>query len=93
MHQAHAIWSISLSLVAMATEYKRSYLDGIKGYNYYYTVKILINARAFIRLITFLCDGGGRLLEAIIFGRTYVHKVQILVNVATMVLLGKGNVN
>ena len=57
------------------------------------TVKILINARAFIRIITFLGERGGRLIEAVIFERTYVCKVQFLVNVATMVLLGKENVN
>ena len=51
--------------------------------------KILINAWAFIRIITYHGDGGGHLLEAIIFGRTYVRKVQFLVNVATVVLLGK----
>ena len=33
------------------------------------TVKILINARAFIRIITFHGEAGGRLLEAMVFER------------------------
>ena len=36
-----------------------------------YTVKSLINARAFIRIIVHFAEGGGRLLEAIVFCKTH----------------------
>ena len=35
------------------------------------TVKSLINARAFIRIIVHFAEGGGRLLEAIVFCKTH----------------------
>ena len=42
---------------AMAVEETTNFLD---------TVKILINAQAFIRIITFFSEGYGRLIEAIL---------------------------
>ena len=47
-------------LANLMTLFKR--LDLIKVY----TVKSLIEARAFIRIITFSGEGGGRLLEAVV---------------------------
>ena len=46
------------------------------------TVKILINAPALIRIITFIWEKSGRLLESIVFG-----DVQFLVNIAAILLL------
>ena len=43
---------------------------------------MLINARAFIRIMTFLWEGDGRLTEAISEMAYNIQKIQFMVNIA-----------
>ena len=60
----------------------------------YWNYGRLLELWAFIGIITFLWDGGGCLLEIIVFADgTKCPKSAVFVDIAAIVLLEKGNVN